>query len=234
MSTIISAFQEKIYYPYSFETLYSNPKLWKNLESKPHFQKIIKDDYNIHMRHQERLLGYTFLSKYDIVKEPNTLNILYRNPFLENNVTFSLEKENYIPLMKGIGAGVPITDVTLQMLRAGFEQGKWNPDLLMMLIEPTMYTIMALAEKANIQYRINGDEEEDIDEEDEEDIEMMKQKNLQELTRTKVAQDSKVPAGVVPQEILQKIDSLDMSESLLSREEPEQEEEQSLLARGEQ
>lgn len=96
MSTIISAFQEKIYYPYSFETLYSNPKLWKNLESKPHFQKIMKDDYNIHMRHQERLLGYTFLSKYDIVKEPNTLNILYRNPFLENNVTFSLEKENYI------------------------------------------------------------------------------------------------------------------------------------------
>ena len=145
-----------------------------------------------------------------------------------------LEKENYIPLMKGIGAGVPITDVTLQMLRAGFEQGKWNPDLLMMLIEPTMYTIMALAEKANIQYRINGDEEEDIDEEDEEDIGMMKQKNLQELTRTKVSQDSKVPSGVVPQEILQKIDSLDMSESLLSRKEPEQEEEQSLLARGEQ
>ena len=150
-----------------------------------------------------------------------------------------LEKENYVPLMKGVGAGVPITDITLQMLRAGFEQGKWNPDLLMMLIEPTMYTIMALAEKANIQYRINGDEEEDIDEEDEEDIEMMKQKNLQELTRTKVAQDSKVPEGVVPEEILQKIDSLDMSESLLSREEPQQEEqlqqeEQSLLSRGEQ
>ena len=145
-----------------------------------------------------------------------------------------LEKENYVPLMKGVGAGVPITDITLQMLRAGFEKGKWNPDLLMMLIEPTMYTIMALAEKANIQYRINGDEEVDIDEEDEEDIEMMKQKNLQELTRTKVAQDSKVPEGVVPEEILQKIDSIDKSESLLSREEPQQEEEQSLLSRGEQ
>jgi len=145
-----------------------------------------------------------------------------------------LEKENYVPLMKGVGAGVPITDITLQMLRAGFEKGKWNPDLLMMLIEPTMYTIMALAEKANIQYRINGDEEIDIDEEDEEDIEMMKQKNLQELTKTKVAQDSKVPEGVVPEEILQQIDSLDMSESLLSREEPQQEEEQSLLSRGEQ
>jgi len=91
---------------------------------------------------------------------------------------------------------------------------------------------MALAEKANIQYRINGDEEEDIDEEDEEDIGMMKQKNLQELVNTKVSQESKVPSGVVPREILQQIDNMEMPQSLLSKEEPRQEEE-SLLARGE-
>lgn len=143
-----------------------------------------------------------------------------------------LDKEIYVPLMKGIGAGVPITDITLQMLQAGFEQGKWNPDLLMMLIEPTVYTLMALAEKANIQYRINGDEEEDMDEDDEKDIQMMKQKNLQELVKTKVSQESKVPSGVVPREILQQIDNMEMPKSLLSREEPQQEEE-SLLARGE-
>ena len=143
-----------------------------------------------------------------------------------------LDKEVYVPLMKGIGAGVPITDITLQMLQAGFEQGKWNPDLLMMLIEPTVYTLMALAEKANIQYRINGDEEEDMDEDDEKDIQMMKQKNLQELVNTKVSQESKVPSGVVPREILQQIDNMEMPQSLLSKEEPRQEEE-SLLARGE-
>ena len=144
-----------------------------------------------------------------------------------------LDKEIYVPLMKGIGAGVPITDITLQMLQAGFEQGKWNPDLLMMLIEPTVYTLMALAEKANIQYRINGDEQEDMDEDDEKDIQMMKQKNLQELVKTKVSQESKVPSGVVPREILQQIDNMKMPKSLLSKEEPQQEEEESLLARGE-
>ena len=144
-----------------------------------------------------------------------------------------LEEETYIPLMKGIGAGVPLTDITLQMLQAGFEKGKWNPDLLMMLIEPTVYTLMALAEKANIQYRINGDEEEDIDEDDEKEIQIMKQKNLQDLVRTKTTQGSKVPEGVVPQEILQKIDSIEMPESLLRQEEPQQEE-VSLLSRGEQ
>lgn len=144
-----------------------------------------------------------------------------------------LDKEVYVPMMKGIGAGVPITDITLQMLQAGFEQGKWNPDLLMMLIEPTVYTLMALAEKANIQYRINGDEEEDMDDDDEKDIQMMKQKNLQELVKTKVSQESKVPSGVVPREILQQIDNMKMPKSLLSKEEPQQEEEESLLARGE-
>ena len=143
-----------------------------------------------------------------------------------------LDKEVYVPLMKGIGAGVPITDITLQMLQAGFEQGKWNPDLLMMLIEPTVYTLMALAEKANIQYRINGDEEEDMDEDDEKEIQMMRQKNLQELANTKVSGESKVPSGVVPREILQQIDNMEMPQSLLSKEEPRQEEE-SLLARGE-
>jgi hypothetical protein len=143
-----------------------------------------------------------------------------------------LDKEVYVPMMKGIGAGVPITDITLQMLQAGFEQGKWNPDLLMMLIEPTVYTLMALAEKANIQYRINGDEEEDMDEDDEKEIQMMRQKNLQELANTKVSGKSKVPSGVVPREILQQIDNMEMPQSLLSREEPRQEEE-SLLARGE-
>jgi hypothetical protein len=143
-----------------------------------------------------------------------------------------LDKEVYVPMMKGIGAGVPITDITLQMLQAGFEQGKWNPDLLMMLIEPTVYTLMALAEKANIQYRINGDEEEDMDEDDEKEIQMMRQKNLQELANTKVSEKSKVPSGVVPREILQQIDNMEMPQSLLSREEPQQEEE-SLLARGE-
>ena len=32
----------------------------------------------------------------------------------------------------------------------GFREGKWNPDLMMMLIEPFMYLLMALAEKAGI------------------------------------------------------------------------------------
>ena len=61
-----------------------------------------------------------------------------------------LEPEIYEGLVTGIGQGVPITDVTLQILQVGFQEGKWNPDLLMMLIEPTMYLLMALCEKAGV------------------------------------------------------------------------------------
>ena len=69
-----------------------------------------------------------------------------------------LEPEIYEGLVTGIGQGVPITDVTLQLLQAGFQEGKWNPDMFMMLIEPTMYLLLALAEKAGIEPRLYGDE----------------------------------------------------------------------------
>ena len=143
-----------------------------------------------------------------------------------------LEKENYVPLMKGVGAGVPITDITLQMLRAGFEQGKWNPDLLTMLVEPTIYTLMALSEKAGIPYRVNGDEEDDLDEEDEKEIAEMRGNNLKKYVQAKVTNQSKVPSGVIPKEVIDKIENVEVPQSLLAREEPEQEE--SLLAKGEE
>ncbi len=92
-----------------------------------------------------------------------------------------LEEDVFVPLMKGVGDGVPITDIALQILQTGFQQGKWNPDLLVMLLEPTIYTIMAMAEKSNINFRLNGDEEEDLDTDDENDIAEMKANNLKKI-----------------------------------------------------
>ena len=47
-----------------------------------------------------------------------------------------------ISLTKGIG----VIDIASITLYAGFLEGKWNPDLMVLLMEPTMYMIMALAE----------------------------------------------------------------------------------------
>jgi hypothetical protein len=57
-------------------------------------------------------------------------------------------------------------EVTQILLFEGFNQGKWNPDLMVLLIEPTAYMLMALAERADIDYVItkNQDEEDLADE----------------------------------------------------------------------
>ena len=141
-----------------------------------------------------------------------------------------LEPEIYEGLVTGIGQGVPITDVTLQILQAGFQEGKWNPDLLMMLIEPVMYLLMALCEKAGIEYRIDSDDEDDLSPEDEDDILEEKAKNIAGLAKSRDM--SKIPAGVLPKEIIEDIEELDVPNSLLAPS-TEQEEPQSLLAKSE-
>jgi hypothetical protein len=141
-----------------------------------------------------------------------------------------LEPEIYEGLVTGIGQGVPITDVTLQLLQAGFQEGKWNPDLLMMLIEPVMYLLMALCEKAGIEYRIDSDDEDDLSPEDEDDILEEKAKNIAGLAKSRDM--SKIPAGVLPKEIIEDIEELDVPNSLLAPS-TEQEEPQSLLAKSE-
>lgn len=142
-----------------------------------------------------------------------------------------LEEDIYVPIVVGIGQGVPLADITVQMLQRGFQEGKWNPDLFLLLMEPVMYLLMALAEKAGINdYRLTGDEEEDLDVEDEDDIARMRADNLARYAESKVEKKGDIPAGVLPQEILEDIEELEIPEGLLSK--PQQPE--SLLQRGEQ
>jgi hypothetical protein len=143
-----------------------------------------------------------------------------------------LEEDIYVPLMIAMGQGVPISDITLQLLQRGFQEGKWNPDMLMMLIEPTMYLLIALAEKSEIEYRLYGDEEDDLDEEEEQSIAEMKAKNIADLAKDKVGKPSQIPSGVLPEEIVEEIEALEVPESLLARPEP-QEQPESLLGRPE-
>ena len=148
-----------------------------------------------------------------------------------------LDEEIFVPLMKGIGDGVPLTDIALQVLQTGFQEGKWNPDLLTMLVEPTIYSLMALAEKSNITYRVTGDEEEDLDQEDEEDIAVMKSNNLKKYAQNKLLKQSKVPSGALPKEIMDDINNVEIPASLLNKEEPQEQTkepqaQQSLLAQG--
>lgn len=139
-----------------------------------------------------------------------------------------LLEENYMPLMAAIGDGVTIVDLAAQIGYVGFREGKWNPDLMLMLMEPLMYLLMALAEKADIQYRIDAEDEDD---EEDETILEEKAKNIAETVKQKVGKIEGVPAGALPKDIVEKIEAIEMpEESLLAK--PETEESTSLLERG--
>ena len=143
-----------------------------------------------------------------------------------------LLEENYMPMMAAIDEGVPIIDLAMQIGYVGFREGKFNPDLMMMLMEPLIYLLMALAEKAGIEYRI--DDEDDDDDEEEETVFQEKSKNIAETIKEKVNSGS-VPSGVLPTDIVEKIQNINIpQESLLSnpQEEVQPNMEQSLLSRG--
>ena len=143
-----------------------------------------------------------------------------------------LEEEAYMSIVGALGDGVPVTDLAMQIGYVGFREGKWNPDLMMMLMEPLMYLLMALAEKAGVTYRVD---DEDEDEEDDTLFEE-KAKNIADTVKEKVDK-GQIPSGALPSDIVAKIEALEMpQESLLAQpEEPMVEEEQpqqSLLERG--
>ena len=144
-----------------------------------------------------------------------------------------MEEETFVSLTVAMGQGVPVSDITLQLLQRGFQEGKWNPDMFMMLIEPTMYLLIALAEKAGIEPRLYGDEEDDLDEDDEDEVASMRAKNVADLTEEKVGEATKAPSGVLPQDVLEDIENLEVPDSLLARPMESQEQPESLLGRPE-
>jgi hypothetical protein len=156
---------------------------------------------------------------------------------LDYTVVELLEPEAYLSLMGAVGDNVPILDLVMQITYVGFREGKWNPDLMLMLVEPLIFVLMSLAEKAGIEYRIDSED----DDEDDDTLFEERAKNIADVAKEKLQNSNKSPAGLINQEILQKIEEAEVPESLLAKaEEPiseegteeEVEQEQSLLSRG--
>ena len=81
-----------------------------------------------------------------------------------------LEDDNLKAIVTMLQDDVPVSEITQVLLMTGFSKGQYNPDLLMLLIEPVMYMIMAIADKFGIaDVKIYTGEEEDYDEDFDED-----------------------------------------------------------------
>ena len=60
-----------------------------------------------------------------------------------------------------VDAGFAVEVVTEQVLMKGYMKGKWTVDLMLLLIEPTMYTILFICEMAGVEYIISEEEEDE-------------------------------------------------------------------------
>tara|TARA_R100000995_G_scaffold24951_3_gene10755 strand:+ start:699 stop:1298 length:600 start_codon:yes stop_codon:yes gene_type:complete len=142
-----------------------------------------------------------------------------------------LQEDVYTAVVLALGDGVTVTDMATQIGYVGFREGKWNPDLMLMLMEPLMYLLMSLCEKAGIQYRV--DSEDNLDEESDQSLLEQKAKNIAEMTKAKMEKASGIPAGAIPKDIEAKLEQIEIpQESLLAKAEPAPEQPESLLERG--
>jgi hypothetical protein len=147
-----------------------------------------------------------------------------------------LEEDNLKPIVTMLQDGVPVSDITQVLLLTGFSKGKFNPDLLMLLIEPVMYMIMAVADKFGItNVKIYKGEEEDDDSTEElsgDDYENATMDSLQKIFKNQtVSPDLR---KMEESEIGRKLAGIDV-ESLMAKPEgqPEEIQTESLLAREE-
>jgi len=130
-----------------------------------------------------------------------------------------IDVDTYTDLMTVLDDGVPIMDVVQTTLFAGFSEGKWNPDLLMLLVEPTAYMLLGLAERADIDPIIYRDQQEDEFDEDYDSDMSPQQQKLQMLAKS--LDVSKVEEELPP-EMVAKIESIPAPESLMGKSEEAQ------------
>jgi hypothetical protein len=109
---------------------------------------------------------------------------------------------------------LPIAGMAQILLESGFRQGKWNPDLMLLLAEPTMVILMAIAERAGIgDYEIYQGENAELDEEEQREITNEVINSFKEEVNFKgLRKQGGIDVRSVPKEILEEIEETPLPE----------------------
>ena len=124
------------------------------------------------------------------------------------------EKESLANILLSLAKGVSVIDLSSIILYTGFIEGKWSPDLMALLMEPTMYMIMYLGDKAKLDYSMDSKQENNVDELSGEEQLKRITSSLDELKQ--VAADRVSPMSVTP-EIKEELEEIEISTSLLDK-----------------
>jgi hypothetical protein len=116
------------------------------------------------------------------------------------------QKEKLLELLHLLRKGTPVDELTQVILYRGMTQGIYNTDLMMLLIEPVMYLIIAIAEEYEIDPVIYEGMDQDIAEEEDFDT-AIAEKNQEEQVQRPTAKN-------VPSSILARVKTLPSEEEL--------------------
>ncbi len=134
---------------------------------------------------------------------PRFTNVHEATLYLWKEIT---SEDMYIPVMETLEDGTSIMSVVQTILMGEFTRGTFNPDLMMMLVEPLAYMYIALAERLGIDPVIySGEEEEELENE-----KLFGSKYHQEKINEmkKAAASGRVPQGMITQEMEAQMASL--------------------------
>ena len=147
------------------------------------------------------------------------------------------DEEKLANIIEVLASGeIPIAGIAQIILEDGFRKGKYNPDLMLLLAEPLMVVLMALAERAGIRdYEIyQGEGSELSGEEQAELANDVINSYKEEVNFRGLRTGNNIDVRSVPEEVLERIEEADIpaQPSLMERpaEQPEQPQ-QSLLGR---
>ena len=117
-----------------------------------------------------------------------------------------IEPDVYTSIMNAVGDGTAIMDIAQTLLFVEFQEGKFNPDLMFMLLEPVAYMVIALAEKLDLPMVIYRGEEEDEEIEQQYLGVTIAEDKLKKLQKAR--QTGRVPANVITPEMEQQMETL--------------------------
>jgi len=133
-------------------------------------------------------------------------------------------------ILESLIGGVSVIDISSIILYQGFLEGKWNPDLMALLMEPTMYMVIAIAQKADIEFKIDSIDEKETGEET---LQVLN-KGLSQLDKLKNQTVEKINPQVLPKDVREMVQDLEIPKSILSKTKSNNDETNtSLLSKGE-
>ena len=145
-------------------------------------------------------------SEFSTVKE--CLTYIYDN---------LLEEEAFDNLTTALSREVPIFDLASAILYTGFLEGKWNPDLMLLLVEPLTYMLMSMGE----MYGLESDEmvlsSDDNPSVDDPEVQMKTFQQAMEKAKLSSIENNFKKENNLPTEIKEKLQELPQVKGLLER-----------------